>query len=181
MTLPADFAYCKADTRFMQLVGFVLNSEGGYVNHPKDPGGPTKCGIALNYHKDKLKIFSIVDAATMRDLMTPEIARYIYYRWYWKAVACERIASDRLAYTHFDAAVNCGVGTASAALLHLKAKNLLYLQADGKNVDIWWHSFVEYNNGRLKYYLRCKNRASFLEGWAARCTHVTDRALTLPD
>jgi hypothetical protein len=28
-------------------LGFVLSQEGGYIDHPKDPGGPTYKGVSL--------------------------------------------------------------------------------------------------------------------------------------
>ena len=32
-------------TKFNQFIERVLSHEGGYVNHPKDPGGETNWGI----------------------------------------------------------------------------------------------------------------------------------------
>lgn len=172
----------SADPRFEKLVGFVLRSEGGYVNHPDDPGGPTKCGIALNYNSLICRQFGIVDAASMRDKMTPDIAKQIYFHKYWTAVACEKIASDRLAYIHFDCAVNCGVGAASSAMIKLTSgAKLPYFEADGKNIDLWWKAFVEYEAARLRYYVRCKNRKPFIDGWINRICDVIDTAIKLPD
>lgn len=172
----------ESDPRFVEMVKFVLNSEGGYVNHPKDPGGPTKCGIALNSNNLICRQFGIVDADTMRDLMTPEIAKKIYFHKYWTAVACERIASDRLAYMHFDCAVNCGVGTASSVMIHLiDGAKLPYFAAEGKNIDMWWKAFVGYEEARLRYYTRCRNADTFLKGWVNRISDVLHRALSLLD
>lgn len=172
----------EEDKRFCDLVKHVLNAEGGYVNHPEDPGGPTKNGIALAYNADALKPFGIFNAEDMRTKMTPEIAKQIYYRRYWTAVMCQTIASDRLAYMHFDTAVNCGVGAACASLLKLTWHDKFkYLEAEGKNVDFWWKAYVQYSAARKRYYTRCKNRKPFIDGWVNRLALCDDHAVEMVD
>jgi len=172
----------KSDPRFEKLVGYVLKSEGGFVNDPHDKGGPTKCGIALNFNNLICRQFGIVDANTMRDIMTPEIAKKIYFHKYWTSVGCERIASDRLAYIHFDCAVNCGVGAASSVLIHLTNGNKLpYFEAEGKNAALWEQAFKEYDEARRRYYNRCRDKDRYLKGWLNRLAFVEKVAKTLPD
>ncbi len=38
---------------FKEIVRDVIDREGGYVNHPKDPGGETKYGIAKRSHPEE--------------------------------------------------------------------------------------------------------------------------------
>lgn len=176
MKLPADFDDFRKDTRFLELVKHVLNSEGGYVNHPSDPGGPTFRGIAYNYNVLILRELGISDVREV----TKDIAMYIYYRKYWKAALCHMIASDRIAYIHFDCAVNCGLGAAANCIIKL-SKNYKFFEAEGKNVDLWWRLFVEYIVARTQYYVRCKNRKPFIDGWMNRLSHVSLQCLALPD
>ena len=37
---------------FSICVAFTLNSEGGYVNNPADPGGATNLGITLTTYRE---------------------------------------------------------------------------------------------------------------------------------
>ena len=40
--------------KFKDLIDGVLVREGGYVDHPSDPGGETKYGIAKRSHPKKI-------------------------------------------------------------------------------------------------------------------------------
>lgn len=67
------------DNNFTESMKFILKWEGGYVNHPKDPGGETKYGISKRAHPD-------LDIANL----TVEQALDIYFREYWKASGCQQ-------------------------------------------------------------------------------------------
>ena len=89
---------------FETVVHMVLEHEGGYVNHPSDPGGETKYGISKRAYPD-------VDIAEL----TEDEAAVIYKRDYW-----DRIKGDDLpvgvACVVMDYAVNSGISRASKAL-----------------------------------------------------------------
>lgn len=89
---------------FETVVHMVLEHEGGYVNHPSDPGGETKYGISKRAYPD-------VNIAEL----TEEDAASIYKRDYW-----DRIKGDDLpvgiACAVMDYAVNSGISRASKAL-----------------------------------------------------------------
>jgi len=53
----------------------VLKHEGGYVNHPKDPGGMTNLGVTKRAWEEY--VGHEVDEATMRGL-TPEVVKPFY-------------------------------------------------------------------------------------------------------
>ena len=85
---------------------FILAAEGGYVDHPNDPGGATNYGITTATLKQARK--TIPDLPEhVRDL-TAEQALKIYETFYWKPAGCDKLPSpvDLLV---FDGAVNCGV------------------------------------------------------------------------
>jgi lysozyme family protein len=88
-------------TLFEAAVQNVLESEGGYVNHPSDPGGETNYGISKRSYPD-LDIRSL----------TREDAVAIYERDYWARVPTD--LPDGLRWMVFDAAVNHGVSRALA-------------------------------------------------------------------
>ena len=50
----------------------LLKHEGGFVNHPQDPGGMTNLGVTKRVWQDYVK--REVDESEMRSL-TPEIGR----------------------------------------------------------------------------------------------------------
>ena len=89
---------------FETVVHMVLEHEGGYVNHPSDPGGETKYGISKRAYPD-------VDIAEL----TEDDAADLYKRDYW-----DRIKGDDLpvgvACVVMDYAVNSGISRASKAL-----------------------------------------------------------------
>jgi lysozyme family protein len=85
------------DTAFTHLLGH----EGGYVDHPSDPGGATRWGVTERVARANGY------TGHMRDF--PEAAaRHIYRREYWQAVRADELPPV-LRYPVFDAAVNSGV------------------------------------------------------------------------
>jgi lysozyme family protein len=82
---------------FDRAFEIVVGHEGGYVNHPADPGGETKFGISKHAYPSL-----VISAVTLED------AKAIYYRDYWQRVKCDELP-DLLRYPMFDAAVNSGV------------------------------------------------------------------------
>jgi len=85
---------------FEPIVKFVLEREGGYINHPADPGGETKYGISKR-------------AYPMEDIknLTVERAKFLYKRDYYDKAVDEKMTFGQAAFM-FDTAVNMGVGAA---------------------------------------------------------------------
>ena len=89
---------------FEKSLELVLQHEGGYTNHPSDPGGRTNLGVTQrvweNYVGHK------VDETEMRSL-TKELVAPLYRKEYWDAVHGDKLpcGADYLA---FDFAVNAG-------------------------------------------------------------------------
>jgi lysozyme family protein len=168
-----------SDETFLKVVPLVLDSEAGYSNHPKDPGGPTNRGIAWNYNADYLKQnFGFKTSADIKKL-TADQARQVYYDRYWLASGGAGLTDVDLAYLHFDTAVNCGVGTAFNIIRKLSLNPKNYDGSGGKNRSVFLQLFLEYIAKRLSYYTKCQNRDSFLEGWVNRIVHVIANAKDL--
>ena len=89
----------------------VLKWEGGYVNHPKDPGGATNMGITQKTLQGWRG--APVTAEDMKALTHKE-AEAIYKARYWAACQCEALEFP-VALMVFDAAVNHGPGRQTAA------------------------------------------------------------------
>lgn len=92
------------DTAFDRLIGH----EGGYSNHPDDPGGETMWGITAAVARANGY------AGAMRDLPR-DVAKNIYRAQYWDKVRAESMPFS-VAFQVFDAAVNHGAGQAAKFL-----------------------------------------------------------------
>lgn len=102
----------------------TLHHEGGFVNHPDDPGGATNHGVSLralraleagtlddwDYDRD-----GDVDADDIRALR-PEDVRPFYHRHFWKGANCDEIVSALISVKLFDMAVNMGPKQATKIL-----------------------------------------------------------------
>lgn len=100
---------------FEEAMTFLWEWEGGFVNHPKDPGGATNLGITLQTAKENKLDMDGDGDVDIDDIkkMTPEAAYTVYKYKYWDAIKAGELPWD-LAIVAFDAAVNCGVHRALA-------------------------------------------------------------------
>ena len=112
MKANADFAIKK-----------ILEHEGGYVNHPNDPGGATNKGITIATYRRYIK-----RNGTIADLkaLTQAQAIKVYKRQYWDKVKADDLPSG-IDYTVADFGVNSGP---SRAAKYLQAA--LGVTVDGK-------------------------------------------------
>lgn len=89
---------------FERAFPIILKHEGGYVDHPKDPGGATNLGITIGTLSHWLG--RPATKAEVRAL-TPEKVAPIYRRNYWDAVRGDQLPRG-LDLVTFDAGVNSG-------------------------------------------------------------------------
>src|SRR3954451_15858579 len=97
---------------FAKCLKFTLQYEGGYVDHPSDPGGATNYGITratLARWRGKA-----VTKAQVRALTKTEAAK-IYERYYWLPIRGDELPVGVDLVT-FDFAVNSGVSRGAIAL-----------------------------------------------------------------
>ena len=87
----------------------ILHHEGGYVNHPADPGGMTNLGVTKRVWEEW--VGHEVDEKTMRAL-TPEIVGPMYKAKYWDKIKGDDLPAG-VDYIVFDAAINSGPGRAA--------------------------------------------------------------------
>lgn len=108
---------------FDKALATVLKHEGGYVNHPQDPGGETNLGVTRRVWQEWVKRELREDE--MRTL-TPEMVAPLYKQMYWDAVRGDDLPAG-VDLCVFDCAVNAGVGRASRFL-----QQVVGVTADGK-------------------------------------------------
>jgi lysozyme family protein len=97
---------------FDKCLGMLLAHEGGYVNHPSDPGGMTNLGVTKRVYDEWIGRESTEQE--MRDL-TPEDVAPIYKKNYWDRVKGDHLPSG-VDWCAFDWAVNSGSGRPAKAI-----------------------------------------------------------------
>ena len=90
---------------FAAALPFVLRWEGGYVNHPNDPGGATNKGVTQKVY-DRWRQGQGLPARDVRQLEDAEMAA-IYETGYWTPPRCD-LLRRQLDLLQFDTAVNMG-------------------------------------------------------------------------
>lgn len=100
-------------SRFADSLKHVLVHEGGYVNHPRDPGGATMKGVTQATY-DGWRERQGQSKRSVRNITDEEIAA-IYRRDYWDKVKGDDLPAG-VDFAVFDFAVNSGVSRASRYL-----------------------------------------------------------------
>ncbi len=163
-------------TNFPQSLSYVLENEGGYVNHPADPGGATNKGVTQAVYDDWRANRGLV-RQSVRLITEPEVSA-IYRKQYWDAVSGDKLPSG-LDYAVFDFAVNSGVNRAGRYL----QKCLGFSTQDGK---IGPQTLGAINDPVALINALCARRRAFLQqlptfghfgkGWMRRVDQVEARA-----
>lgn len=163
-------------SNFPAALALVLKSEGGFVNHPSDPGGMTNLGVTRNVWRDWVK--RDVDDAEMRSL-TPELVTPLYKARYWDACKCDDLPRGA-DYAVFDAAVNMGPGRAAKLLqaaLNVTAdgaigRATIAAAAAADPVEL----LEAFSLGKETFYQSLPTFATFGKGWLNRVAHVQSAA-----
>jgi lysozyme family protein len=157
---------------FEESLKAILHHEGGFVNHPKDPGGMTNLGVTKKVWEEWLG--HEVDEKTMRGL-TPEIVGPMYKAKYWDKIKGDDLPSG-VDYVVFDAAVNSGPGRAAKWL-----QACVGVEPDGgigpktlAAVNAFDASQLveDYAKRRLSFLMDLQTWETFGKGWGRRVAEV---------
>jgi len=156
---------------FDQCIEKVLAHEGGFVDHPDDPGGATRYGITEAVAR------RVGYRGNMRDLPL-DLAKRIYREDYWNAVRADELPSS-IRHLMFDAAVNSGP---RQSILWLQ--KALGVTADGILGPVTLaHAFANERNlpnkllsQRLRFMTGLNNWPAFGRGWARRICDLMEQA-----
>ena len=94
---------------FDACLAHLLKHEGGFVNHPSDPGGATNLGVTQAVWEGWID--RSVSEKNMKAL-TPAKVAPLYREIYWDRIKADKLPSG-VDYCVFDAAVNSGVSRAA--------------------------------------------------------------------
>jgi lysozyme family protein len=165
---------------FPKILTETLHHEGGWADHPKDPGGATMKGVTLQTYSDFLGRPATKDE--LRKIPDDHLLA-IYRKGYWDKVKGDELAaiSPGLAACVFDFAVNSGPGRAAKAL-----QGLCGAVTDGaigantlKQVKAWVEMLgpqkaVDAYQAYRQHYLESLDTFStFGKGWTRRITEMT--------
>ena len=160
---------------FDECLKMLLHHEGGYVNHPKDPGGETNLGVTKRVYE---KWGGTKD---MKDLTVEDVAP-IYKKEYWDRCKCDDLESG-VDWAVFDWAVNSGTGRAAKAIQKICGaaqdgaigpKTLALIGTQNTEYVI-----EEFGKIRQDFYESLKTFDTFGKGWTRRNKETTAKALEM--
>ena len=132
---------------FPRVMAFIQQWEGGYVNHPSDPGGATNMGITIGTLSRWLGRKASIEEVKN---LTREVANQIYREYYWVPSGASEAQDYRTALLLMDSGVLHGVGAPQA-----------WVKEYGYNP---WKIAAR----RLRVYTGSDNWATFGRGWTNR-------------
>ena len=160
---------------FDECLKMLLHNEGGYVNHPKDPGGETNLGVTKRVYE---KWGGTKD---MKDLTVEDVAP-IYKKNYWNRCKCDDLESG-VDWVVFDWAVNSGTGRAAKAIQKICGasqdgaigpKTLALIKTQDTEYVI-----EEFGKIRQNFYESLKTFDTFGKGWTRRNKETTEKAIKM--
>ena len=162
---------------FDKALQLMLKHEGGFVNHPSDPGGMTNLGVTQRVYEEWVGYE--VDKQDMMKL-TPEDVAPIYLNNYWIKANCDELPSG-LDYVVFDWAVNSGVSRSSKGVQKccgaepdgvIGPKTLQLVLGQDTNFMI-----EKFKEVRQSFYEGLNHFDAFGKGWTRRNNEATEVAL----
>lgn len=166
-------------SNFDKALAAVLHHEGGFVNHPSDPGGMTNLGCTKTTWEEW--VGHPVDEKTMRALTPADVAP-LYKRKYWDKIKGDELPNG-IDYAVFDAAINSGPGRAVKWLQGcvgadmdgaLGPKTLALVAAADQNKLV-----EDYAKRRLSFLTDLPTWSTFGKGWGRRVSEVEKTALSM--
>lgn len=160
---------------FNEAIDTILEHEGGYVDHPADPGGATNRGITFKLFKQYAAELGVPGTKDSLKSLTEQQARHIYKKEFWDKFHGDKINDQQVATQVFDFYVNAG----APALKRLQEE--IGVTADGvigpvtlsilnmANPEI---VFDGYRDARIQFYKDLAEKKPtmkvFLKGWLNR-------------
>jgi lysozyme family protein len=169
-----------ARDNFEEALRRLLAHEGGYTNHPSDPGGPTKFGITIADYRKYVK-----PASTAADVKAMSVAdaKKIYRARYWDGQRCNDLPAG-VDYAVFDYGVNSGIGRSGKVLRRLlrlpdtthEVSDQVIATARRRDATALAAAICD---ERLRFLKSLKTWPVFGKGWGRRVAEVRATALAM--
>ena len=168
------------EANFFKSLEIVLKHEGGFVDHPEDPGGATNKGITHKTYSDFLGR-PLEDVSELKNIPYEHVQQ-IYKDGYWNRVKADQLSSG-VDFCIFDWAVNSGPGRAAKAL-----QKVVMVTQDGAIAPITLAAVEEelpeeviekITKEREEFYRSLRTFDTFGKGWLRRNEETRDFALEM--
>jgi lysozyme family protein len=167
------------DRNFQRALSLVLKHEGGFVDHPRDPGGATNKGVTIGTFRRYVKTNGTV--ADLKAITNEQVA-LVYRRHYWNAVKADELPSG-VDYAVFDFAVNSGPGRAARylqACIGAAVDGAIGPQTIAACRQLPADQIIEnLCDDRMDFLRALKTWKTFGKGWTNRVTGVRKEALLM--
>ena len=166
-------------TNFPDSLRFVLAHEGGFVNHPRDPGGATNFGVTQRVY-DAYRRRKALAQQSVRHITSPEVSA-IYREMYWDRIRADDLPKG-LDYAVFDFAVNSGPDRAIKFMQRAIGANAdgiigpVTLEMARRDVP---GAIKRMCADRLSFKRRLAHFDTFGRGWTRRVNDVQRKALEM--
>ena len=164
-------------SNFKECLDLVLKSEGGWVNHPSDPGGETNLGVTK-----RVWIEYVGHPVESLKKLTKEDVAPLYELKYWRPCYCE-VLPRGLDFVVFSMGVNAGpgrsvkllqsaIGCVPDGVIGPRTRELI---SSSNGADI----IKKFSTARREYYQSLKTFPIFGKGWLARVDREESEALEM--
>ena len=167
------------DRNFARALSLVLKHEGGWSDHPADPGGATMKGITLSVFRQYVEPKATKD--DLRRITDAQVAS-VYRKQYWDVVKGNDLP-DGVDYAVFDFAVNSGP---SRSVKYLQS--IVGAKQDGKigpdtlakaRAMVRATIINDLCDKRMAFLKGLKAWTTFGKGWTSRVSSVRAEALKM--
>jgi lysozyme family protein len=172
------------EAEYARIMNHVFRHEGGWFNHPNDPGGATMYGITI--HDVRRYINPSAQPADVRRITRTQAAA-IYRERYWNAVRGDELPAG-LNQTVMDLGVNSGVGRARSFMRRAVGLNGVMVPFTDREIQIinerarngGNEALIRHVNEQRRRFVRALGiYAHFGRGWERRITFVLNDSLRM--
>jgi lysozyme family protein len=162
---------------FQACLDLVLKAEGGWVNHPSDPGGETNLGVTKRVWEEYVGH----PVESLKKLTKEDVAP-LYEQKYWRPCYGE-VLPRGLDFVVFSMGVNAGpgrsikllqsaIGCVPDGVIGPTTRGLI---SDSNSATL----IAKFSETRREYYRSLKTFPIFGKGWVARCDREEQEALNM--
>ena len=166
-----------SEGNFKECLDLVLKSEGGWVNHPSDPGGETNLGVTKRVWEEYIGH----PVTTMKNLTPADVAP-MYEQKYWRPCYGE-VLPRGLDFVVFSMGVNAGpgrsvklfqqsIGCVPDGVIGPTTRGLI---SNSNSAAL----IAKFSESRREYYKSLKTFPIFGKGWLNRVDKEEAEALDM--